>query len=84
MKASPNEQINTLVNNTGSPVLTRDRHREALLVCKGRIEGALEVVQLEILAEELRAASNALGRITGRVDVEDILDLIFAEFCVGK
>ena len=63
---------------------TRDRHREALTHCRGSLERALEVADLELIAEELRAASNALGRITGRVGVEDILDLIFAEFCIGK
>ena len=38
----------------------------------------------ELLAEELRLATRALGRITGRVDVEDLLDVIFREFCIGK
>jgi tRNA modification GTPase len=39
---------------------------------------------LELRAEELRLAAYALGRITGRVDVDDILDRIFAGFCIGK
>ncbi|MGB9174536.1 MAG: hypothetical protein WCC35_23500, partial [Bradyrhizobium sp.] len=38
----------------------------------------------ELVAEELRAASHSLGRLLGRVDVEDILDKIFREFCIGK
>jgi tRNA modification GTPase len=38
----------------------------------------------ELTAEELRSAAYALGRLLGRVDVEDILDMIFREFCVGK
>ena len=38
----------------------------------------------ELAAEELRAAAYSLGRLLGRVDVEDILDVIFREFCVGK
>ena len=38
----------------------------------------------EIVAEELRAAAQTLGRLTGRVDVEDILDVIFRDFCIGK
>jgi tRNA modification GTPase len=38
----------------------------------------------ELTAEELRLAAHALGRLLGRVDVEDILDVIFREFCVGK
>jgi tRNA modification GTPase len=39
---------------------------------------------LDLRAEELRLASTALGRITGRVDVENLLDIIFSEFCIGK
>ena len=38
----------------------------------------------ELVAEELRAAAQTLGRLTGRVDVEDILDVIFRDFCIGK
>jgi tRNA modification GTPase len=38
----------------------------------------------ELIAEELRMAATALGRLTGRVDVEDILDVIFRDFCIGK
>ena len=38
----------------------------------------------ELAAEELRAAAHSLGRLLGRVDVEDVLDVIFREFCVGK
>ncbi|MDX1485645.1 MAG: tRNA uridine-5-carboxymethylaminomethyl(34) synthesis GTPase MnmE [Alphaproteobacteria bacterium] len=67
-----------------SAPLTRARHRAALeetVAALGRIDRA-EAVELN--AEELRIAARALGRITGRVDVEDILDRIFAEFCIGK
>ena len=38
----------------------------------------------ELIAEELRSAATTLGRLTGRVDVEDILDVIFRDFCIGK
>ncbi|HEX5316770.1 MAG TPA: hypothetical protein VFX22_08970, partial [Candidatus Kapabacteria bacterium] len=38
----------------------------------------------ELRAEDVRLASRALGRITGRVDVEDLLDVIFRDFCIGK
>jgi tRNA modification GTPase len=38
----------------------------------------------DIVAEELRSAATALGRLTGRVDVEDVLDAIFRDFCIGK
>jgi tRNA modification GTPase len=38
----------------------------------------------EIFAENLRLAGRALGRVTGRVDIEDVLDQIFSSFCIGK
>ncbi len=68
----------------GAPLLTRLRHREALADCVaalGRAEGA---ALPELRAEDLRLALRALGRITGRVDVEELLDVIFREFCIGK
>lgn len=66
------------------PYLTRARHREALeqvLASLDRAEGALLP---ELVAEDVRLALRALGRITGRVDVEDLLDIIFRDFCIGK
>jgi len=38
----------------------------------------------EVIAEELRLAARALGRITGRVDIEEVLGEIFKNFCIGK
>jgi tRNA modification GTPase len=38
----------------------------------------------ELAAEELRVAARTLGRLLGRVDVEDLLDVIFRDFCIGK
>jgi len=67
-----------------SPVLTRARHREALVECRDALERAEAANLPELLAEDLRLAVRALGRITGRVGVEEILDRIFAEFCIGK
>ncbi|MBM3487566.1 MAG: hypothetical protein FJX67_13200, partial [Alphaproteobacteria bacterium] len=40
--------------------------------------------EAELVAEDVRLAGRALGRITGRVDVEDVLDVIFRDFCIGK
>jgi tRNA modification GTPase len=67
-----------------SPVLTRARHREALEQCREALARAETANLPELLAEDLRLAVRALGRITGRVGVEEILDRIFAEFCIGK
>ena len=68
----------------GAPTLTRARHRAALEDCRAALERALGADAPELLAEDLRLAARALGRITGRVDVEDILDVVFADFCIGK
>lgn len=67
-----------------SPVLTRARHREALIECRDALLRAEAAHLPELLAEDLRLAVRALGRITGRVGIEEILDRIFAEFCIGK
>jgi tRNA modification GTPase len=70
------------------PVLiTRERHRLALQETLAALDRALAeppVDREEIVAEELRLAARALGRLVGRVDVEDILDVIFRDFCIGK
>ena len=73
-----------LSDSAGPPPLTRLRHREALQACQSALARALKAPEAELMAEDLRLAARALGRITGRVDVEDILDVIFGEFCIGK
>jgi tRNA modification GTPase len=69
-----------------SPAITRTRHRQELERCAAALGRFLDgdFVDLELRAEDLRTAAAALGRLTGRVDVEDILDKIFADFCIGK
>jgi tRNA modification GTPase len=67
-------------------LITRERQRKLLqetILSLRRSEAALGQGE-ELAAEELRAAANSLGRLLGRVDVEDILDVIFREFCIGK
>ena len=68
-------------------LVTRERHRRALEDAVAALRRALTpalVAKEDLLAEELRIAARALGRLTGRVDVEDILDVIFRDFCIGK
>jgi tRNA modification GTPase len=64
--------------------LTQARHRAALQACAADLRGFLAAQALELGAEDLRRASRALGRLTGRVDVEDVLDQVFGRFCIGK
>ena len=68
----------------GPAPITRLRHREALEAAVAGLERAGRAQAVELIAEELRLATRELGRITGRVDVEDVLDVIFREFCIGK
>jgi len=70
-------------------VVTRARHRETLEQAVAALDRAVAQAagagpREELIAEELRQASSALGRLTGRVDVEDVLDKIFRDFCIGK
>ncbi len=67
-------------------LVTRQRQRELLEAARAGLDRALRAKSSgeEIVAEELRAAAFALGKLTGRVDVEDILDVVFRDFCIGK
>jgi tRNA modification GTPase len=77
-------EVAARIDLTGPPALTRARHRAALEDCVAALRRFHDADQEELAAEDLRLATRALGRITGRVDVEDMLDVIFREFCIGK
>ncbi len=68
----------------GLPGLTRLRHRQGLEECRDALLRGLAQADEELVAEDVRLAARHLGRITGRVDVEDILDIVFNDFCIGK
>ena len=74
------------IGNLSSPAITRERYRQQLNTCMNALEQfmSLESDAHELRAEDLRVAAHALGRITGRVDVEDVLGEIFGRFCIGK
>jgi tRNA modification GTPase len=73
---------------TESALISRARHRQLLAEAAEGLSAALQAMDAgegeEIVAEHLRIAIRSLGRVVGRVDVEDILSSIFAEFCIGK
>ncbi len=66
------------------PMITRARHRAALSECVEALRRARGASAPELAAEDVRLATRALGRITGRVDIENLLDIIFRDFCIGK
>jgi len=68
----------------GVPPLTRARHREALMEAHAALDRALEAPEIALSAEDLRLAMRALGRITGTVRIDELLDVIFRDFCIGK
>jgi tRNA modification GTPase len=73
---------------TAEPALvTRERQRAHLRETALSLQAARDAAHAgreEIMAEHLRLAARALGKLLGRVDVEDVLDVIFRDFCIGK
>lgn len=64
--------------------ITRERYRVALQECLSALQNSLNAPELELKAEDLRLANRALGRITGVIDADELLDVIFKDFCIGK
>ncbi len=78
------DEVRRLSDTGASIPLTRARHRKTLEECLVALRRAEKAALPELAAEDLRLAARALGRLTGRVDVEEILDAIFRDFCIGK
>jgi tRNA modification GTPase len=79
-------KVSVTLGREEAPVLTRARHRrlvEEAVAALGRAVPALAAGP-ELAAEDVRVAGAAIGRLTGRIDVEDLLDEIFSSFCIGK
>lgn len=74
------------IGSEETPALTQARHRQQLLRCRAALASFLgsPMEEFELRAEDLRRAAQALGRITGAVDVEEVLGEIFGRFCIGK
>ncbi|MGD9814327.1 MAG: tRNA uridine-5-carboxymethylaminomethyl(34) synthesis GTPase MnmE [Hyphomonadaceae bacterium] len=69
-----------------APVLTRARHRRLVEEARAALLRAIPALETgpELAAEDVRVAADRIGRLTGRIDVEDLLDEIFSSFCIGK
>lgn len=78
--------IRSKVDHYDTALITRQRYRENLETCLHHLQNCdpTKRSQSELISEDLRHASLMLGKITGVIDVEDILDVIFSEFCIGK
>ncbi len=78
------DRLDALVGRRTTPTLTRARHREALQQAQTALIRSMDAPLPELAAEDLRLAVRHLGAITGKVDIEDLLDMIFRDFCIGK
>ncbi|MBX9591739.1 MAG: tRNA uridine-5-carboxymethylaminomethyl(34) synthesis GTPase MnmE [Hyphomonadaceae bacterium] len=78
--------VRARIGESEAPVLTQARHRQQLERCMAPLTSFLgsPIGEVELRAEDLRRAAHALGRLTGAVDVEDVLDQVFSRFCIGK
>lgn len=70
--------------NAPSPLITRARHREAFRQSLDALTRFTTDLPLELMGEELRAAAQAIGKITGKITTDDLLDVVFRRFCIGK
>jgi tRNA modification GTPase len=67
-------------------LITRERHRKMLNLTLYSLNEIMKLnsLQDDLVAEGLRSAATAIGRLIGRIDVEDVLDAVFRDFCIGK
>jgi tRNA modification GTPase len=84
LRAQLADAARRMTESSGPPPLTRSRHRAALRAAVEHLDAAERAELPELRGEDLRLAMRALGRITGHVGVEDILDTVFSRFCIGK
>lgn len=78
------ERVGTLMAHHESPVITRARHRRHLETAHQALSRFDLDSPLEIACEELRHCAAHIGNITGKIAVDDVFDVIFKEFCIGK
>jgi tRNA modification GTPase len=80
------DRVREALGREEAPVLTRARHRRLVEEARGALLRAIPALDqgAELAAEDVRVAADQIGRLTGRIDVEDLLDEIFSSFCIGK
>lgn len=91
LEAAVSAAVGQLLSGSGRPpLITRQRHRVHLRRCVEHLDSFLltasnpQAAAMDLAAEDLRLAMCELGRLTGRMDVEEVLDVIFRDFCIGK
>jgi tRNA modification GTPase len=80
--------VTTALTGAAFPAATRARHRQDLSAARAHLGRALHAlsgpIEVELAAEDVRLAARSLSKISGRIDPEDVLDRVFARFCIGK
>lgn len=82
--ATIEKRIGSMFAGANAPLITRSRHRALLGACLAHLKRVDFGSPLEITCEELRLAAREIGKITGKIAVDDVLDVIFKQFCIGK
>lgn len=79
-------EVSQALGREEAPVLTRARHRRLVEEARAALLRAIPALEAgpELAAEDVRVAADQIGRLTGRIDVEDLLGEIFSSFCIGK
>ena len=79
------ERVRRDLSGADFPATTRARHRRQLEEARDHLKAALAALrEPELAAEDVRLSVRALGRVTGAIGVEDVLDQVFSQFCIGK
>lgn len=86
LRAELERRVIAALSGSEFPLATRVRHRDSLTEARRRLHRALNELEpaVELAAEDVRLAGRALARVTGRIGAEDILDVVFSSFCIGK
>jgi tRNA modification GTPase len=86
LRGAITQRVAEALGREEAPVLTRARHRRLVEEARDALDRAIAAIDqgAELAAEDVRVATTAIGRLTGRIDVEDLLDEIFSSFCIGK
>ena len=78
------ESFQNMYEKGAAQLITRQRYKESLMECLENLTRFNLQKEIELSAEDIRLACRAIGKITGQVEVDEILDKIFSSFCIGK
>ena len=71
-------------SHIGDINVSRERHRLILVKTMEYLKSSLEPKNIDIFAEDVRLSLNEISKVVGKIDIDDVLDIIFSDFCIGK